>query len=165
MNLSLLNWWVPTILSTFVGFNAKSLHFQMFMICRERSAVSDELWLFCIQNVSVYVRVMCHVHLYISAVHKHHLPHCSHTVGSHHGGKPSLCEGQKRRVPPVGDNGDLWEPVTAVAGKHALLGSVCELTAILYLWGEAVRNISIFNLIMVGKKAAILLWNLRKLWW
>ena len=70
------------------------------------------------------------LHVYSASAFQ--LPHCLQTVSSHHGGWPSLCEGQKRRVPPVGDNSDLWGPVTAAAGKHALWGSACNLTAILY---------------------------------
>lgn len=56
------------------------------------------------------------------------------TVGNHHGGRLSLCEGQKRCMQPVGDNSDSWGPVIAAAGKQALWRSVSPLTILESIW-------------------------------
>jgi len=63
--------------------------------------------------------------------------HGLQTVSSQLWGRPSLCEGQKGCVPPVGNNSDLWGTVLAAAGKHALWASAWDLAAILHPEGEA----------------------------
>lgn len=109
-----------------VGGEKFVMNFKVHVIDNQRQARHAEMWLACIMRGS-----MC-VCFRASPLQ---LPHSLQTVCSHHGGRPSLCEGQKRRVPLVGDKGDLWGPVTAAAGKHALWGSVCDLTTILYRRG------------------------------